>query len=118
MGMEQTAAGIEALAEGIVFLDYFKDLPGPRQRAKVLYPLDEVLLLCLLAVLAGSEAITDIAGSAPRWAGLISSILLLVNKGLHSKCVFLSRHPAAASGCAFVVLILHGLWSRLSWRCT
>jgi len=61
MGMEQTAAGIEALGEGIVFLDYFKDLPDPRQRAKVLYPLDEVLLLCLLAVLAGSEAITDIA---------------------------------------------------------
>jgi predicted transposase YbfD/YdcC len=50
-----------ALGEGIVFLDYFKDLPDPRQRAKVLYPLDEVLFLCLLAVLAGSEAITDIA---------------------------------------------------------
>jgi hypothetical protein len=40
---------------------YFKDLPDPRQRGKVMYPLDEVLLLCLLAVLAGAETITDIA---------------------------------------------------------
>src|SRR5271167_412040 len=61
MGMERTTSGIGALGEAIVFLDYFKDLPDPRQRGKVLYPLDEVLLLCLLAVLAGSEAITDIA---------------------------------------------------------
>jgi len=59
--MERTAGDTGALGEAIVFLDYFKDLPDPRQRGKVLYPLDEVLLLCLLAVLAGSEAITDIA---------------------------------------------------------
>src|SRR5246127_2780734 len=61
MVMERTAGDTGALGEAIVFLDYFKDLPDPRQRGKVLYPLDEVLLLCLLAVLAGSEAITDIA---------------------------------------------------------
>jgi len=59
--METAAAGFGALGEVIVFLDYFKDLPDPRQRGKVVYPLDEILLLCLLAVLAGSEAITDIA---------------------------------------------------------
>src|SRR5882757_3138582 len=59
--MEGTAADCGAFSEAVVFLDYFKDLPDPRQRGKVLYPLDEVLLLCLLAVLAGSEAITDIA---------------------------------------------------------
>src|SRR6201993_1235279 len=61
MVMERTAGDTGALGEAIVFLDYFKDLPDPRQRGKVLYPLDEVLLVCLLAVLAGSEAITDIA---------------------------------------------------------
>jgi DDE_Tnp_1-associated len=61
MVMERTAGDTGAFGEAIVFLDYFKDLPDPRQRGKVLYPLDEVLLLCLLAVLAGSEAITDIA---------------------------------------------------------
>ena len=53
-----------ALAEAVVFLRYFEDLPDPRQRGKVIYPLDEVLLLCLLAVLAGAEAITDTPGSA------------------------------------------------------
>jgi predicted transposase YbfD/YdcC len=50
-----------ALFEGLVFLDYFRDLPDPRQPGKVVYPLDEVLLLSLLAVLAGAEAFTDIA---------------------------------------------------------
>jgi predicted transposase YbfD/YdcC len=36
-------------------------LPDPRQRGKVVYPLDEVLLLCLLAVLAGAETFVDIS---------------------------------------------------------
>src|SRR6516225_3700709 len=61
MVMERTAGETGALGEAVVFLDYFKDLPDPRQRGKVLYPLDEVLLLCLLAVLAGAETVTDIA---------------------------------------------------------
>lgn len=50
-----------ALAETTVFLSYFKEMPDHRQPGKVLYPLDEVLLLCLLAVLAGAESFTDIA---------------------------------------------------------
>jgi predicted transposase YbfD/YdcC len=50
-----------AITEGVVFLEHFRDLPDPRQRAKVVYPLDEVLLLCLLGVLAGSETFVDIA---------------------------------------------------------
>jgi predicted transposase YbfD/YdcC len=53
------AAG--ALGETIVFLDHFRSLPDPRQRGKVIYPLDEVLLLCLLAVLAGAESFVEIA---------------------------------------------------------
>ena len=53
------AAG--ALSETHVFLDYFQSLPDPRQRGKVLYPLDEVLLLCLVAVLAGAESFVEIA---------------------------------------------------------
>ena len=47
---------VGALGETIVFLDHFRSLPDPRQRGKVIYPLDEVLLLCLLAVLAGAES--------------------------------------------------------------
>jgi predicted transposase YbfD/YdcC len=59
MGDVSTDSG--AFNEAVVFLRYFADLPDPRQRGKVMYPLDEVLLLCLLAVTAGAEAITDIA---------------------------------------------------------
>ena len=36
-------------------------MQDPRQQGKVTYPLDEVLLLCLLAVLAGAETFVDIA---------------------------------------------------------
>ena len=55
------AADDGAFGEAVVFLRHFKDLPDPRQRGKVMYPLDEVLLLCLLAVLAGAETFVDIA---------------------------------------------------------
>ena len=50
-----------ALLESVVFLDHFADLPDPRQLSKVIYPLDELLLLCLLSVLAGAETFTAIA---------------------------------------------------------
>ena len=59
--METAAGGFAALGEAVVFLSHFKDLPDPRQQGKVIYPLDEVLLLCLLAVLAGAETFVDIA---------------------------------------------------------
>ena len=59
--MDGDAENREALAETTVFLSYFKDMPDHRQAGKVTYPLDEILLLCLLAVLAGAEAFTDIA---------------------------------------------------------
>ena len=50
-----------AVDETVVFLNYFKDLHDPRQQGKVCYPLEEILLLCLLAVVAGAETITEIA---------------------------------------------------------
>ena len=59
--METSAEEIGALCETVVFLSYFRDLPDVRQSGKVKYPLDEILLLCLLAVVAGAETITDIA---------------------------------------------------------
>ena len=37
----------EAMQESVVFLDHFADLPDPRQLIKVIYPLDEILLLVL-----------------------------------------------------------------------
>ena len=59
--MEVAAGGLAALGETVVFLSHFRDLPDPRQPGKVVYPLAEVLLLCLLAVLAGAETFVDIA---------------------------------------------------------
>jgi len=59
--MDEAETNCAAWAETTVFLQYFKDLPDRRQLGEVVYPLDEILLLCLLAVLAGAETFTDIA---------------------------------------------------------
>jgi predicted transposase YbfD/YdcC len=59
--MDGTSQEFGALGETTVFLRYFKDMPDPRQRGKVIYPLEEVLLLSLLAVLGGAETFCDIA---------------------------------------------------------
>jgi DDE_Tnp_1-associated len=48
-----------AVDETIVFLNCFKDLHDPRHHGKVCYPLEEILLLSLLAVVAGAETITE-----------------------------------------------------------
>ena len=53
------AAG--AVRETTVFLSHFEGLPDYRQKGKVAYPLDEVLLLMLAAALAGAETVADIA---------------------------------------------------------
>jgi len=64
-----------AIGEGVVFLKYFDDLPDPRQVGKVMYPLDEILLLCLLAVLAGAETFTDIARFGAKKLDLLRRFL-------------------------------------------
>ena len=70
------AAGDECgLGETMAFLRYFRDLPDPRQSGKVMYPLREVLLLCLLAVLAGAETITDIARFGDKKLALLRRFL-------------------------------------------
>jgi predicted transposase YbfD/YdcC len=61
MGKVATDSTTGAIFEATVFLHYFKDLTDPRQAGKVYYPLDELLSLCLLAVIAGAETVTDIA---------------------------------------------------------
>jgi hypothetical protein len=59
--VDDVAPDCGALFEAVVFLNHFKDMPDRRQRGKVMYPLDEVPLLALLAVLAGAESFVDIA---------------------------------------------------------
>jgi predicted transposase YbfD/YdcC len=69
MGSVETA--LAAQFETTVFLEYFKELPDRRQAGKVAYPLDEILLLSLLAVLAGAEGFTDIARFGERKLALL-----------------------------------------------
>jgi hypothetical protein len=61
MAMDDATANNGALLEAVAFLSYFKGLPDLRQRGKVLYTLEEVLLLALLAVLAGADSFVEIA---------------------------------------------------------
>ena len=69
--MDGFDAECAVFVETTVFLSCFKDMPDHRQQSKVIYPLDEILLLCLLAVLAGSEAFTDIARFGEKKLGLL-----------------------------------------------
>lgn len=59
--MTEMVADLGVLGEAVHFLGYFSDLTDPRQGGKVKYPLDEMLLLALLATLAGAESFTDMA---------------------------------------------------------
>lgn len=59
--MDDAATDGSAFDETVVFVRYFKDLRDSRQPGKVCYPLDESLLLCPLAVLAGAACFTEIA---------------------------------------------------------
>lgn len=45
----------------VEFLASFDALDDPRQQAKVLYPLPEILLLCLCAVLGGADSWVEVA---------------------------------------------------------
>jgi len=58
-GMSDADFGL--IAETASFLCYFSTLPDARQAGKVVYPLDEVLLLSLLAALAGADSFAGIA---------------------------------------------------------
>jgi predicted transposase YbfD/YdcC len=71
MAMDDGTTDCGALFEAVVFLNHFKDLPDHRQRGKVMYPLDEVLLLALVAVLAGAESFVEIA----RFGGMKLELL-------------------------------------------
>ena len=49
--------------QSIAFLDYFSGLEDPRQAGKVLFALDEIMLLVLCGVLSDGESFVEIA----RW---------------------------------------------------
>lgn len=73
--MAGVAEGFGSISEVTVFLGYFNDLVDRRQAGKVIYRLNEVLLLSLLAVLAGAESFTDIARFGERKLALLRRFL-------------------------------------------
>lgn len=77
--MDCEATDFGAFGEAVVFLKYFEDLPDVRQIGKVRYPLTEVLLLCLLGVLAGAETFVDIAVFGNKKRGLLRRFLPFAN---------------------------------------
>jgi len=58
---EDQSQAERAFDQVVDWLEHFEPLEDPRQSGKVLYPLDEVLLLCLLAVLAGAEGWVEVS---------------------------------------------------------
>lgn len=44
----------------IEFFEFFSEIPDPRQQAKVLYPLDEIILATLCGVICGAESYVEI----------------------------------------------------------
>ncbi|MBC8426184.1 transposase family protein [bacterium] len=50
-------------AQSVAFLEYFSELEDPRQAGKVLFPLDEIMLLVLCGVLGGGAGFVEIT----RW---------------------------------------------------
>jgi len=78
--MDSNGTQFAAIVETTSFLHYFSDLPDHRQAGKVDYPLPEVLLLVLLAVLAGAEAFTDIARFGERKIELLRRVSTLCER--------------------------------------
>ena len=119
-----------AVGEGIVFLEHFEGLGDPRQHGKVRYGLDEVLLLCLLAVLAGAETITDIARFGDRKLALLrrfrpfldgtpshdqlGTILASLDAEQFQQCFV--AWVASVTGAAAEVIAIDGKTSRRSYQ--
>ena len=62
-------------SDHIEFLGSFEALDDPRQQAKVLYPLPEILLLCLCAVLGGADSWVDVALYGQHKLGFLRRLL-------------------------------------------
>jgi hypothetical protein len=60
--MANTQSQVERAYDQVLeWQKHFEELEDPRQSGKVAYPLEEMLLQCLLAVLAGADSWVEIA---------------------------------------------------------
>ena len=100
MGSRQ--AGRAAYFETTVFLRCFEDMPDRWQPGKAAYRLDEVLLLALVATLAGAEEFTDIARFGQKRLSLLRRFLPFANGAPshdHLGDIFASLDAEAFRGC-------------------
>ena len=67
-------------SDHIEFLGSFEALDDTRQQAKVLYPLPEILLLCLCAVLGGADSWVEVALYGQRKLGFLRRFELVPEK--------------------------------------
>jgi hypothetical protein len=74
MGQGETQAA-RAFDQVVGWLEHFESLEDPRQAGKVWYPLDEVLLLCLVAVVAAAESWVEIAAFGKKKLELLRRFL-------------------------------------------
>lgn len=100
--MDSGEARAAANFETTVFLGYFRDMPDHRQSGKVTYRLDEILLLALLATLAGAEGFTDMARFGQKKLDLLRRFLPFADgtpSHDHLGDIFASLDPEAFRTC-------------------
>ena len=71
-----------AFDQVVEWLEHFRPIEDPRQSGKVWYPLEEMLLLCLLAVLAGGARICGPPG--PVIPAEVAEVIAVTPIGLRS----------------------------------
>jgi predicted transposase YbfD/YdcC len=128
--MEKDTTNFAVLFESAAFLRHFENMPDPRQRGKVAYPLNEILLLCLLAVIAGAETFTEIARFGRSKIKLLQRFLPFENGTPahdHLGDIFATLDAdafqrcfaawvAEATGCPSGVIAIDGKTSRRSYQ--
>ena len=128
--MESAKTNFAVLFESAAFLRHFENLPDHRQKGKVAYPLDEILLLCLLAVIAGADSFTDIARFGRSKINLLrrfrpfehgtpahdhlGDIFATLDAEAFQRCF--AAWVAEATGCPPEVVAIDGKTSRRSYQ--
>lgn len=83
------------------FQSFMSNIPDPRQQSKVAYPLDEILILCLSAVIAGCDSFVEISEYGREKLEFLQ-ILASFEAGIPShdtlSAVFRQLDPTAFSG--------------------
>jgi hypothetical protein len=102
--MDTDGAITPALVETTSFLSHFSAMPDHRQAGKVACRLDEVLLLALMATLAGAEGFTDIARFGHKKLNLPRRFLPFANgtpSHDHLGDIFAALDPTPSAGASW-----------------